>query len=281
MPQDSRRCFGRREVLAILGAGALAAGRAARAAGSAFRFTSLDHVALAVSDVPGALKFYARVFGNTVLKEQQNPRRYLRLGPCYVAIAPPGRGQESHAVNHFCPGIASFQLEEAKRTLDQLGIAYREATGVGLFVPDPDGIQVQLWTENSWSQLGRTASPETVPAGAPLLRPTGIDHILLNVSDPEKSEPFYEKLFGPVAQRNNNRTWFRAGKSRVGLLRAAAGERPGVNHFCLSAEAFDSSAVVKPLEESGARVQPSDAKDAIEFRDPEGILVQITPPHQA
>jgi catechol-2,3-dioxygenase len=114
-------------------------------------------------------------------------------------MAPPGRGQPARVIDHFCPGIVNFDLAAAKRTLDQMGIQYREAAGVGLFVPDPDGTQVQIWTENSWNKVSETAVPAAIPSeGDPLLRPTGIDHILINVTNMETSTAFYEKIFGPV-----------------------------------------------------------------------------------
>lgn len=120
---------------------------------------------------PGSPSTSTHVFGNTVLKDKTNPRYYVKLGPNYVAMAPPGQGQASQVINHFCPGIVNFDLAATKHALDQMGIQYRETTGVGLFVPDPDGTLVQLWTENSWSRLGETATPAaTLSQGEPLLR---------------------------------------------------------------------------------------------------------------
>src|ERR1700676_4531087 len=162
----------RREVFAMLAAGALAS-RTALSAEAPFRFGALDHLALAVDDTERSVHFYTHVFGNTVLKEKTHPRHYVKLGPNYVAMAPPGQGQASQAINHFCPGIVNFDLAATKRALDRMSIQYREATGVGLFVPDPDGTLVQLWTENSWSHLGETPPPAAIPfQGEALLRPT-------------------------------------------------------------------------------------------------------------
>ena len=78
-----------------------------------------------------------------------------------------------------------------------------------------------------------------------------------------------------MTRRNNNRTWFQAGKSRVGLLQTPAGEKPGVNHFCVSAEAFDYDAAVKKLTQAGAKVGTPEIAGAPEFRDPDGFLVQV------
>src|SRR5579864_8297431 len=96
----------RREALAALTAGALVP-RTALSADAPFRFGALDHLALAVDDTEKSVDFYTRVFGNTVMKEKTNPRRYIKLGPNYVAMAPPGQGQASQVIHHFCPGIVN------------------------------------------------------------------------------------------------------------------------------------------------------------------------------
>ena len=269
--------FNRREVLTMLGAGAMAARRAV-AADPAVRFTALDHVGISVSDVDKSVAFYTQVFGNNVLRNRQTVRRYVKLGPCYVAIAPPGQGQENHRVDHICPGVEGYEPANVESSLQQRGVKFRHSD-LGPFVTDPDGIQVQLWKFDSWSETVRTAMPESHPiSGEPIFRPTGMDHILLDVTDPEKSAGHYEKIFGPVTQRNNGRTWFQVGKSRIGLVALANGKRPGVNHFAVSAAAFDYAAVMKKLKEAGAELVSPEAADAPQFRDPDGILVQVMGP---
>jgi catechol 2,3-dioxygenase-like lactoylglutathione lyase family enzyme len=273
----------RREALATF-AGAALATRTALAADAPFRFGALDHLALAVDDTEKSVHFYTRVFGNTVLKEKTNPRHYVRLGPNYVAIAPPGQGQDSQVINHFCPGIVNFDLAATKRALDQMGLQYREATGVGLFVPDPDGTLVQLWAEDSWSHLGETAKLAAIPSqGEPLLRPTGIDHILINVSNVEKSTAFYEKILGPVINPSSRprRTWFSGGGgNRVGLALVDAGQKTGIDHYCLTAP-FDRASLSKAVEAAGAKIIQGDVPAGIDFLDVSGIHVQILPPARA
>lgn len=240
---------------------------------------ALDHVAIAVTDVDRSVSFYSRIFGNTVLKDKRSTRRYLKLGPCYIAIAPPAQGQPAHRVDHICAGVQGFQMAAVKKTLADRGIPSREST-VGLFANDPDGIQIQLFTIDSWNELSN-AAPESIPASIPIFRPTGLDHLLLRVTDPEKSAVFYAKIFGQVTQRANNRTWFQCGKSRIGLIAADNDHATGVDHFCVSADKFDYDAVTKKLEEAGAKVQPPEVAGAPEFRDPENILVQVMTPRQA
>jgi len=269
----------RRELLAMLATGASAA-KAFADSGEPLQLAGLDHVAIAVTDVDRSLAFYSRIFGNTVLKDKRSTRRYLKLGPCYVAIAPPGQGQPAHRVDHICAGIQGFQMAAVKNFLAGRGIPSREST-VGLFASDPDGIQIQLFTIDSWNELATTAAPESIPPVASIFRPTGLDHLLLRVTDPEKSAVFYAKIFGPVTQRANNRTWFQCGKSRIGLIAADNDHPTGVDHFCVSADKFDYDAVTKKLEEAGAKVQPPEVAGAPEFRDPENILVQVMAPRQA
>jgi len=267
--------FHRREVLAMLGVSAIAM-RKAVAADSALRFTALDHVEFLVSDVEKSAAFYARVFGNTVLKNNKTTRRYVKLGPSYIAM---DKGQVH--VDHFCAGIPGFDVASVHKYLDGKSIAYRDfPSGKDLAVPDPDGTRLQLATDNGWAQLLTcTASPEAISIGGePVFRPTGIDHILLNVTDPEKSAPFYEKIMGPVTQRNNNRIWFQAGTGRIGLLKTPAGEKAGVNHYCVAVDKFDYDAVVKKLQQAGVKFDMPEIAGSPDLRDPDGYRVQVMGP---
>jgi catechol 2,3-dioxygenase-like lactoylglutathione lyase family enzyme len=278
----------RREAIMTLMAGAVTARNAFAAEAAAFHCGGIDHLALAVDDLEKSVHFYARIFGATVLKEKTNPRHYIKLGPNYVAMAPPGQGQVAPSINHFCPGIVNFDLAATKSKLDQMGIKYREAPPVGLFVPDPDGTLVQLWTENSWSRLGETAAPDAMRdappmRGEPLLRPTAIDHILINVSDVSKSVAFYQKILGGVIRVGGTpeRTWFSAGgKDRVGIELAESGRKPGIDHYCLTAE-FDRAKLTKGLEAAGAKIIQGDVAAGLDFLDVNGIHVQILPPARA
>lgn len=269
----------RREMLGILGAGALAMRKALAADGPALRFTALDHVEFLVSDVEKSMAFYARIFGNTVLKNNKTTRRYIKLGPSYIAMDRNAQGAVN--VDHFCAGIGGFQVADVHSFLTGKGIAYRDfPSGKDLAVTDPDGIRLQLATDNGWALLlTGTASPEAVSIGGEaIFRPTGIDHILLNVTDPEKSAAFYEKILGPVTQRNNNRIWFQAGTGRIGLLKTPASEKAGVNHYCVSVEKFDYEAAVKKLQQAGVKLDPPEVAGSPDLRDPDGYRVQVMGP---
>src|SRR5215471_17343620 len=131
-----------RRILVTMLAGA-AAMREARADGGLLRATGVDHVALAVGDIDKALVFYRRLFGNEVVKDRQTPRRYLRLGPCYMAIAP-AAAEEAKRIDHFALGIENFDAASMKSALEKAGSKVRESN-VGLFITDPAGVSVQIW----------------------------------------------------------------------------------------------------------------------------------------
>jgi len=264
----------RREALGMLAA----AGVLTAAAPEALRFTKLDHVETNAPDAAKSAAFYARVFGGPVWKNNKTARRYVKFGPCYIAIE---QGREPLGVDHFSAGIDGFRIADIHTWLEQSGIAYKDyPSGRDLNIKDPDGINIQLSADNTWKQLEtNTASPEstTIP-GPALFQPAGIEHILLNVTDPEKSVVFYEKIFGPVTERRNNRTWFQVGKSRLALLKVPAGEKPGVNHFCVTAPSFDYDIAVKQLAAAGAHIEKPEVAGAPEFLDPDGLRVQIMKP---
>ena len=270
--------FHRREMLAMLGASTVAMHKAL-AADAALHFTALDHLEFLVSDVEKSAAFYTRVFGNTVLKNNKTTRRYLKLGPSYIAMDRNAQGAIN--VDHFCAGIPGFDVASVHSYLDGKGIAYRDfPSGKDLAVPDPDGTRLQLATDNGWAQLlTGTASPEAISIdGEAIFRPTGIDHILLNVTDPEKSAAFYEKILGPVTQRNNNRIWFQTGTGRIGLLKTPAGEKAGVNHYCVAVEKFDYDNAARKLQQAGVKFDMPEIAGAPDLRDPDGYRVQVMGP---
>src|SRR5207247_5983807 len=108
---------------------------------------------------------------------------------------------------------------------------------------------------NSWSQLRNAAPEATHESQDAMFRPMGIDHILLRVSDMEKSAVFYQNLFGPVAQRGDNpaRIWFKVGNGRFGLAPVGAGA--GVDHFCVTITNLDGATVKKKLQDRGATIE--------------------------
>jgi catechol 2,3-dioxygenase-like lactoylglutathione lyase family enzyme len=258
----------RRDALTLFGAAAVC-----RAADETpLRFTNLDHVEFFATDVEKSIAFYARVFGNTVSKNNRTTRRYLKLGSAYIAIE--NAGANGLVVDHFCAGIAGFDVQKLHAYLMSRNIPYRDyPSGRDLAVSDPDGTRLQLAADKGWATI--PGSPENIPIDEQIFQPLGIEHILINVSDQERAAELFSKILGPVTRRNNNRVWFQAGSSRIGLLKTPAGQKAGVNHYGVVAAKFDYNSALKKLAALGAKIEKPELEGAPEFRDPDGYLVQV------
>ena len=268
----------RREALCAIGAALFSAVRPSAQAGP-LEFDGIDHVEFYVSQVERTRDFFASVFGNTVLRNASAAKNYLKVGSAYLAFERPRTAGGLLTTDHVSVAIRNIDMTRVHAVLDSHGIPYRDyPSGRDTAVVDGDGIRTQLSPQDGWGFLRPpTVTPDAVVVREePVFRAAGIEHVLLNVADPEASARFYEKIFGPVALRNNNRIWFRVGRSRVGLLETPDGQRPGVNHFCVSAAPFDYDAVVARLAALSAKVEPPELPGSPSFRDPDGMLVQVS-----
>jgi catechol 2,3-dioxygenase-like lactoylglutathione lyase family enzyme len=248
-----------------------------RAASGLLRATRVDHVALAVGDIDRAMLFYRRLFGNDVLKNVRTSRRYLHLGPCYLGMEPAAAGQPKR-IDHVGIGIADFNPESMKKSLEQAGLKVRE--GAGLYVNDPDGISIQIWTDQSWTL--NNAAPEPGPRQEALFLPRGMHHISIQVSNMARALPFYRTLFGEEVPGagNSPQPTFMAGETRIVLYNPAPGKPAKVDHFSVLVDNFDAPAALKVLKELGARAELSSDGTLNEFFDPDGIRLQVTHPGQ-
>jgi catechol 2,3-dioxygenase-like lactoylglutathione lyase family enzyme len=259
----------RRTMLGLLGAAAGAYGADAKLA-----FTGLDHLEFWATDVEKSRDFYARIFGNTVMKNKTTTRRYIKLGASYLAI---DRGQEAGRVDHFCAGIPNFSIEAVHRYLMGKGIAYRDyPSGRDLAVTDPEGNKLQLASDKGWDALaGGTAAAEKIAVeGEPIFRATGLAYVQVNVKNLKNSRNFYAKIF----RREPPRVGFSIGRGALLLQETPPGERLGVNGFGLWVDSFDYTDATKRLEVLRAKVET--AGGSLGFRDPDGLLVQVRGPVQ-
>ena len=265
----------RRDALVVLAA----AVPQARADGGLLRATRVDHVALTVGDIDKSLLFYRRLFGNEVLKDSRTPRRYLQLGPCYMAIAPAAAG-EARRIDHIGIGIENFNAPSMKSSLEKAGLQVRESN-VGLFLTDPDGTSVQVWADQSWKQLSN-AAPEAGPKQDALFHSRGMHHVAIQVNDMARATEFYRKLFGQSAEGQGNppQPTFQAGETRILLYNPAPSKPAKIDHFSVLVDNFDAPAAVKVLKTLGANVELSRQGTLNEFFDPEGIRLQVTFPGQ-
>jgi catechol 2,3-dioxygenase-like lactoylglutathione lyase family enzyme len=266
----------RRDALFLLSAAALPQ---ARAEAGLLRPTRVDHVALTVGDMDQAMAFYRRLFGNEVLKDSRTPRRYLRLGPCYMAIAPAPAG-EARRIDHVGIGIENFNAPAMKSSLEKAGFKVRKSN-VGLFLTDPDGTSVQVWADQSWKQL-RNAAPEAGPKQEALFHSLGMHHLAIQVTDMARSTEFYRKLFGEPTPGLGNppQPTFQAGETRILLYNPAPTKPPKIDHFSVLVDNFDAPSALQVVKALGAKAELSKQGTLNEFFDPDGIRLQVTFPGQ-
>jgi len=180
----------RREMLALLGA---AAASRMWAATALLHPTRIDHVSLAVKNIEQAMLFYRTLFGDNVMKDNKTDRRFLRIGPCYLSIAPAAAGQAIR-IDHLCTGVANVEMvAAAKAAVESAGITVK-GSNRDFTIIDPDGVNIQVAANNAWPRMPN-AAPEAGGNGEPpLFRAKGMHHLNVRVSDMEKSTAFYSKL---------------------------------------------------------------------------------------
>jgi len=275
----------------LLGSGAQAqGGRGQRGEAPAgpqlpLRTTGLEHFGMIVPDVEKAGRFYGPIFNPELHKEAMEPLRYyVSMGIGYIALGANRQPGTPSRIDHYCALVDGYNAQAFRQELEVQGVTVA-AGGVGM-IGDADGIQLQLL--GIPGGLART----TVPAGRitekpALVRPMGLDHIMLSVTDLEKSTKYYRLLFGKEWSKNTNpdRLWFQIGGTRLGLQTVKSGESPRVDHFCVSVAGYDPAIVTAGLKELGAEIIPAtdEAQDRarfrdlelLRFRDPNGIVVEL------
>ena len=246
----------------------------------------LEHFDIVVPDPAASAKFYARVF-RTALHQQplrDTIRYFVLLGDLpadrqvgYIAIgAAAGRPA---SIGHYCTLARVYDRAGMGRELEAAGFpGIRGAGGLGMW-PDPDAIELQLFQPPAGLVTAAVPSPLPVE-GDGIVSPIGVDHVLLDVSDLERSLPYYQLMYGAAAERprdRDGRVWFvLARDTKVGLQKAAAGEMPRIAHVAIRVRAFDRAAVLARLRELNAKVLPSaDEPDVLRFADDNGIVVEI------
>lgn len=117
-----------------------------------------------------------------------------------------------------------------------------------------------------------------------MIQTSGIDHIVLHVSDVERAKKFYTEVLGMTAYRENERQVFlHAGRQGVALFKKQ-GETPlttgnDLNHLALSVTTGTYETLKAGLEQRGVAVSGRPGEDrCIYFQDPDGHRLQLMIP---
>jgi catechol 2,3-dioxygenase-like lactoylglutathione lyase family enzyme len=276
---SSRRAFcrglGAAFVLPIFEATARAQTPAGDAGGAPMlpvRSPGLEHLGFTVPDPEAAAKFYGRIFGPQLFREREPPPRYyVMAGTAYLAFG--GSTTTTPFVDHFCALVHDYRGREMRPVLEARGI---QSAGVGM-ISDPDGLRLQLLGVPG-GLAGTIVPGGRMSLDPPAVHAAGLDHVMLRVTDLEKSVAFYRTFFGnerPRTKDKPERVWFQIGNTRLGLESAAAGSKPAIDHFCITVAGFDRRAVETALKQLDVELSPSNDEKLLRFRDPHGIIVEL------
>ena len=269
----------RRHAMAIMGAaaGPWARRGLAQSALLPLKTTGLEHIGLTVPDQEATARFYGAIFDPQLFQERDPPPRfYVRAGTSYIAFGGFAANAQNlePRIDHFCALVRDYKPQEMRKALDEAGLPMGQ--GPGGMVNDPDGLRLQLLGVPGG--LAKTIIPSTrISQEEPAVQAIGFEHIVLAVSDLEKSAAYYRRFFGMEVSRTKkpDRTWFAAARTRLGLQAVAPGSTPKVDHVCIKAAGFDQREITEKLKELKVEVIPSSDEGFLRFRDPHDIVMEL------
>jgi catechol 2,3-dioxygenase-like lactoylglutathione lyase family enzyme len=264
----------RRDVLVWLGASAVPWARlSAQSAELPLKTTGLEHIGITVPDPEAAARFYGRIFDPQLFQERDPPPRfYVRVGTGYLAFG--GNQTATPAIDHFCALVDNYRPQETRKALESAGVTMG-AGALGM-AADPDGLRLQMLGVPGG--LARTIMPATrISQDDALVQAIGPDHILLKVSNLERSTAHYRKIFGPdvASTKRPARVWFNAARTRLGLEQASDGEKPSIHHLCVRVAGSKRDAVADRLKRAGVPLVESSEQDVLRVRDPNGLTIEL------
>lgn len=240
--------------------------------------SGLDHLSITVPDSLQAARFYGRIFDPQVFHERTGVQRYyVRLGAAYIAFGP--QANVTPYIDHIAAGVigfveADFGNVETRAEITAAGLA--APLGALPMLSDPDNLRLQL--VNTTHGLFDTIMPggRVTPENA-ALTPIGLDHIMLSVTDIDRSVAYYRKLFGAEksSDRNPRRVWFKLADTKLGLEAAPSGQKPSFSHFAVKVAGFHRSLVTARLGKLGVHVEPGSEKGSLRFQDLHNIPVEV------
>ena len=281
--QQTRRVF-----LAGMGAAACASvawGQSDATPALPLKNLGLEHLDIVVPDTAATAKFYMQIFRTKLHQQpfQGSIRYFILLGDLpanrqvgYIAIG--AAGNRTPGIGHYCTLAERYNRDAVAREMQAAG--YKTAQGGFGMWPDPDGLELQLFQPPAG--LVTAAVPSDLPVETNgLVKPIGLDHVVLSVKDINASLPYYHFVYGRETEgaRENNpeRLWINLkGDTRIGLQKAPAGASPRIEHYCIRVQPFDARAATDGLRKIGAEVLPSpDEPNVVRFRDDNRITVEL------
>lgn len=310
MRQIDPKALPRRDVLLALSMAAATPRAFAQGASSPIVTRRLNNVMIAVSDLSRSIAFYQKLFGAPV---QQNGVAVFRVGggPHFFALKQTANGDKPGYLS-FGVTVDDFDPQRLLTALSSLGatgaqVVPRDGTPE-LFVPDPDGIKLQLqhvaYGYGSGPR-GDVLQPAPRNAQEPLIPLKSLNHVTLTTTNGMRSRAFYERVFAmPFQTSQGAGATLRIGAGPESVtIGGGGGAAGGINHGCFAMGNFDPNrvmgiltgggltpieygnpALIKPLtcrvrlrqraNNGGGPTSPLGTAE-LYFNDPDNITVQI------
>jgi len=127
--------------------------------------------------------------------------------------------------------------------------------------------------------MGKSATATQSPN--PPIAARTLNHVALRVSDVQRSQEFYQRLFGFSVQNTRGSTPILpvgSGPEYLALSAARNGSSPSIYHYCFGVEGFNPDAIMETLAEhdvEGRVSMQGGSVPLLYFHDPDGIEVQL------
>lgn len=116
----------------------------------------------------------------------------------------------------------------------------------------------------------------TLPPHPPF---TGVslNHVTVHVSDLKKSTEFYQRLLGArlMPASDGDTSYLALGSSFLCVAKADRGKPVNIDHFCIGTKDFNADKAMDALKQQKLET-PTDESGQVYFRDPDGLLVQLS-----
>jgi catechol 2,3-dioxygenase-like lactoylglutathione lyase family enzyme len=226
-----------------------------------------DFVALPVSDMARAQKFYGETLGIARGPNCDEHWAEYETGNLTIALA------EWPAI-----GLRVPDVDEARRKLEEAGVEFRretQDTGVchGAGFRDPDGNVLLLHRRYAPSEKFEVPAQEVQRA----------DFLGILTTDLERAEPFYENVLGLTRDPNHTEGWpdFHTGNVSVVLTDVAkTGDEFRPNGGSIALRVPDVAKTMKRLKSEGVEFGFEEAYDSgvchmAFFKDPDGNALML------
>jgi catechol 2,3-dioxygenase-like lactoylglutathione lyase family enzyme len=235
--------------------------------------TGLEHVGMTVPDQKASAEWYGRIFDPQLFQERDPPPRYyVRMGSAYIAFGGAPPTDATPRIDHFCALVKDYKPDEMRAAIEKAGIKI----GAGRFAmpADDDGLRLQLLGVPAG--LAKTIIPYTrVTTDDAAVTPVGLDHVVLTVSDLERSSAYYSRFFGPPISKKASQVWFQVANTRLALEPVSSGGKPAIERLCFRVAGFDKKAVASKLQKLQVQTASAEGGHALRFRDPNGFTIEL------